>query len=113
MLYAEIKTKEAWADIPSRWDKVQDMYAYLRKQVSGLPVFYQLLMERRMLSYAEDMTDFFQYRATIVKWEGQLGGERSRTVMVESNDPAQVEATLVMLLSITEDARRQHGVRIV
>ena len=105
MLYAEIKTKEAWEQIPMRWDKVQDMYKYLRKQVSGLPVFYQLLMERRVLHYEED--EFFQYRASLVKWEMEQSGQRKRTLLVESNDPAHVESVLTMLLSITEDARRQ------
>lgn len=109
MLYAEIKTKEAWADIPMRWDKVQDMYKYLRKQVSGLPVFYQLMVERRLLSYTDDMTDFFQYRVSVIKWEMEQSGQRKRTLLVESNEPAQIESVLTMLLSITEDARRNHG----
>lgn len=105
MLYAEIKTKEAWEQIPMRWDKVQDMYKYLRKQVSGLPVFYQLLMERRVLNYEEN--DFYQYRASVIKWEMEQSGQRKRTLLVESNEPEQIESILVMLLSITEDARRQ------
>jgi hypothetical protein len=99
MLYAEIRPSE-WGTMPINWDKVQDMYKYMRR----FGARYQLLMERRVLYSAIEP----EFRAVLVRWDAppQLVGSARREVLLETTDPARMEAVLSMVIATLEDEKK-------
>lgn len=73
------------------WDKTQEMFKHLNRIRWG----YQLEMQSRILQWS---TTESQFRAALIKWE-MVDGTRKREVLVETDDPAQIEAALLMLLN--------------
>lgn len=99
MLYVSIgkhMSEDAWHNIPAKWDKAQDMHKYLRRMTYG----YQLDFETKMFA----IPDGEPYRCVLVRWENALGSvsQRKREVLLETTDPAQMEAVLLMLISEAE-----------
>lgn len=99
MLYAQIGNhKSKGMDWPLEWEKCQDMHNYLQRMTWG----YQLNLERRML-FSETASE---YRCVLVKWvNGEnrpILKERRREVLLETSDPAQMEAALFMLINEVE-----------
>lgn len=94
MLYAQVD-KKRWDDIPSEWDEVRDMFQYLHRMVFN----YQVTFEARMLNSGE----YPQYRCSLIRWES-IRDSRKRDVLLETSDPAQMKAALLMLISEAEQA---------
>jgi hypothetical protein len=95
MLYAQVD-KRRWDDIPAEWDEVRAMFQYLQRMTWG----HQITFEARMFNSSE----LPQYRATLIRWENALGNRdlRKREVLLETTDPAQMKAALLMLISEAE-----------
>lgn len=103
MLFVPIK-KEQYGGMAMEWDKVQDMFKYLQSMRYTLEDFHQLVFETSMFGTPP------MYRCAIVKWSNNsITRDRKREVLVESSDPKQVEAILIMLISIAEEQKRARG----
>lgn len=98
MLYAQMnhyKNKGNGFEWPLAWEKCDDMFKYLQRMIWG----YQLTIERRMFYSESDP----EYRCVLVKWETQTGQlAKKREVLLETTDPAQMEAALFMLINEVE-----------
>lgn len=92
MLYAQID-KRRWDDVPAQWDKARDMFQYLNRMTWG----YQLNIARRVLYSTIDP----EYKCSLIKWV-DTRDSRKREVLLETTDPAQMEATLFMLINEAE-----------
>lgn len=95
MLYGQL-SKDAWATaLPLHWEKTQDMHKYLRRMAYE----YTLEFSQAMFSVTEP-----RFQCTLVRWENALGNasQRKREVLLETTDPAQMEAVLLMLISEVE-----------
>ena len=104
-MYAQID-KKRWDDIPSEWDEVRDMFQYLHKMIYD----YQVTFEARMFS----LPDTPQYRCTLVKWVGnRVTRDMKRETLLETSDPAQMKAALLMLISEAEEQTRAAKQRVV
>jgi hypothetical protein len=94
MLYAQVD-KKRWDDIPSEWDEVRAMFQYLHRMVFN----YQVTFEARMFNSGE----YPQYRCTLIKWNDKRYTEANkREVLLETTDPEQMKAALLMLISEAE-----------
>lgn len=92
-------TKDGWSNLPMCWDKTQEMFTHLNRIRWG----YQLEMQSRMLFSTTES----QFRAALIKWD-VANGTRKREVLVETDDPAQIEAALLMLINQAE-LENKHG----
>jgi len=92
MLYAQVD-KRRWDDIPAEWDEVRAMFQYLQRMTYGT----QLTFESRMFNSGE----YPLYRAMLIRW-AKVEGENQREVLLETSDPAQMKAALIMLISEAE-----------
>ena len=92
MLYAQVD-KRRWDDIPSGWDEVRAMSQYLQRMVFN----YQLIFESRMFA----LQGAPEYRCTLIKWVTEKD-ERTRNILLETTDPRQMKAALLMLISEAE-----------
>lgn len=105
MLYAQMD-KKLWGNLPMEWDKTQSMFSYLDSMRYLSYVFYQLIFESSMFGIPPN------YRCALVRWSASvhnLSEGRKRETMIESSDPKQVEAVLLMLISIAEEEKRARG----
>lgn len=103
MLYAQMD-KKLWGNLPMEWDKTQSMFSYLDSMRYTLEDFHQLVFETSMFGTPP------MYRCAILKWSNNpITQDRKREVLVESSDPKQVEAVLLMLISIAEEEKRARG----
>jgi hypothetical protein len=94
MLYAQVD-KKRWDDIPAEWDEVRAMFQYLQRMIYG----YQVTFESRMFNSGE----YPQYRCTLLRWEkDKITRAMKREVLLETSDPDQMKAALLMLISETE-----------
>lgn len=110
MLYARMNDhKNKHMDWPLEWEKCNDMFKYLNRMMWG----YQLNIERRMLYSALHP----EYRCVLVKWEQETPTaqhtqtdlpKKKREVLLETSDPAQMEATLFMLINEAEVLARAY-----
>jgi hypothetical protein len=82
--------KATW---PLVWEEVQDMHKYLNK----MSYTYQLVLEKKMLASQYG----HEYRGVLIKW-GKVHDETKREVLLETDDPAQMKATLFMLINEAE-----------
>ena len=92
MLYAQVD-KKRWDDIPSEWDEVRAMFQYLQRMTYGT----QLTFESRMFSAGESPP----YRAVLIRW-AKTRDENQREILLDTSDPAQMKAALLMLISEAE-----------
>jgi hypothetical protein len=95
--------KNKHMDWPLEWEKCNDMFKYLNRMMWG----YQLNIERRMLYSALHP----EYRCVLVKWDEDRANnneQRKREVLLETSDPAQMEATLFMLINEAEVLARAY-----
>jgi hypothetical protein len=97
MLYAQVNDKSQW---PMKWEKCELMHKHLNRMSWS----YQLILERRMLFDALHP----EYRGVLVKWENgptSVGGASvsKHGVLLETSDPEQMEAALLMLISEAEE----------
>jgi hypothetical protein len=55
-----------------------------------------------------------EYRGVLIKWVGNdpVKGERKREVLLETDDPAQMKATLFMLINEAEQERNAAKQRV-
>jgi hypothetical protein len=100
MLYATIN-KDRWDSIPAEWDEVQDMFKYLNRMTYGT----QLTFESRMFNTGEG----YPYRAVLIRWNNITHPDTNtnkREVLLETSDPEQMEAALLMLISEAETEQR-------
>jgi hypothetical protein len=103
MLYATVKDKSQW---PMKWEKCELMAKHLNRMTWS----YQLGIERRMLFDAFHP----EFRGVLVKWVPE-NDDKKREVLLETSDPEQMEAALLMLISEAEEhekgayARRVKG----
>jgi hypothetical protein len=102
MLYAQVD-KRRWDDIPAEWDEVRDMFQYLQRMTYGT----QLTFESRMFNSGE----YPLYRAMLIRW-AKVEGENQREVLLETSDPAQMKAALLMLISETEPIYKEAKLRV-
>ena len=104
MLYAPIP-KDHWGGLGMEWDKTQSMFSYLDSMRYVLDVFYQLIFESSMFGVPPN------YRCVLVRWSESRNPPvgRKRETMIESSDPKQIEAVLLMLISIAEEEKRARG----
>ena len=96
MLYAQVD-KKRWDDISAEWDEVRNMFQYLHRMTYET----QLTFEARMFNSGE----YPQYRCTLLRWDGSnkpLVESKRRNVLLETSDPAQMRATLFMLINEAE-----------
>jgi len=103
MLYARM---DDISHLPSEWDKVQSMFWYLRRidsypnryqPIRGYIGTYKLIFERRMFTTQYGS----EYRCSLIKWHGLPPVVRE--VLLETCEPAQAEAVLLMLISIAKE----------
>jgi hypothetical protein len=92
MLYAQVD-KRRWDDISAEWDEVRDMFQYLHRMVFN----YQVTFEARMFNSGE----YPQYRCTLIRWVSEKD-DRKREILLETSDPDQMKAALLMLISEAE-----------
>jgi len=92
MLYIKID-KALEGRLPARWDRVQDMHRYLHRMGYN----YHLHFETKMFALKEGE----QYQCVLIRWENRGDGNK-RNVVLETSDPAQMEAVLLMLISEAE-----------
>jgi hypothetical protein len=108
MLYGQL-SKDVWATaLPSHWDKAMYMYKYLHRMTFE----YTLEFSQAMFSVTEP-----RFQCTLLKWENGLGSasERKRNVLLETTDPAHMEAVLLLLISeaeVVDKARRSQRAAI-
>ena len=105
MLYAAIP-KDHWGGLGMEWDKTQSMFSYLNSMRGYMTdAYYQLIFESSMFGVPPN------YRCVLVRWSEirnpPIG--RRREALIESSDPKQVEAVLLMLISIAEEEKRARG----
>ena len=94
MLYATID-KKRWNEVPSEWDEVQDMFKYLHTMTYA----HQVTFESRMFH----SDDYPQYRCTLLRWtNNKITRDMKREVLLETSDPQQMKAALIMLISEAE-----------
>lgn len=105
MLYAMVKDKSQW---PMKWEKCELMHKHLNRMSWS----YQLFIERRMLFDALHP----EFRGVLIKWMSKdNAGNTARETLLETSDPEQMEAALLMLISEAEEhekgayARRVKG----
>ena len=101
MLYAQMDDRKmSW---PLQWEKCQDMHKYLNKMAWG----YQLMMERRMFNNVQ----YPEYKCSLIRWVQEIPTaqhtqtnlpKKTREVLLETTDPAQMEAALFMLINEVE-----------
>ena len=104
MLYAQVD-KKRWDDIPSEWDEVRDMFQYLHRMTYA----HQVTFESRMFHSDE----YPQYRCTLLRWENnKITRYMKREVLLETSDPAQMKAALLMLISETEPIYKEAKLRV-
>jgi hypothetical protein len=101
MLYAQL-SKDMGGNIPSHWDKAMYMYKYLHRMTYE----YTLEFSQAMFSVTEP-----RFKCTLLRWEkqGALGDKPKRNVLLETTDPAHMEAVLLLLISeaeVVDKARR-------
>lgn len=96
MLYAQIETNSWEMALPPTWDKVRNMFDYLNRMAWG----YQLTFETKMFA-----TPGPSIRCVLIKWERDT---KKREVLLETSDPAQMEAALLMLISEAEQEDKKH-----
>jgi len=101
MLYARVD-KEYW---PMEWEKCELMFNHLQRIVWG----YQMTLARKMFA-----TEGADYECSIIQWkDDRLNNDpRSRTVLVISSDPKQIETTLFMLINEAEVQAKAAGNRV-
>jgi len=99
MLYAQIRPSEWGSALPMNWDKSQSMFHHLQKMTNR--TWYQLAFEQRMFYSPLDK----MYRCQLVQWRDDLGIKK-RDVLLETTEPEQMEAALLMLIATFEDARK-------
>lgn len=104
MLYAQMNDyRNKHMDWPLDWEKCHDMHKYLNRIMWG----YQLNIERRMFYSEVDP----EYRCSLIRWEEHRMNnldQRKREVLLETTDPAQMEAALTMLISEAEELSRAY-----
>lgn len=101
-MYGELHPTR-WNELGMEWDKTHSMFKYLKKLSSK----YQMTFERRLFN----IQWFPELRCTLVRW-GELdqNGNTPRNVLLETDDPKQMEATLTMLIANAEaEARERRG----
>ena len=103
MLYATID-KKRWDSIPAEWNEVQDMFQYLNRMTYGT----QLTFESRMFNVQGSPP----YRAVLIRW-AKTRDENQREVLLETSDPDQMKAALIMLISEAEPEYKAKKVRWV
>jgi hypothetical protein len=93
MLYGTLDEKQ-WFKLPMCWDKTQSMFDHLQRMGWN----HQLTFEARLFN-----TEGALYRCVLIKWEGNgFTRDKRREVLLETTDPAQMEAALLMLISEAE-----------
>jgi hypothetical protein len=101
MLYGQL-SKDVWATaLPLHWEKTQDMHKYLRRMVYA----YTLEFGQAMFSVTEP-----RFQCTLIRWENHGGGNK-RDVLLETSDPAQMEAVLLILISEAEIVEKANKLR--
>ena len=93
MLYAEIRPSEWGSAVPMNWDKSQSMFHHLKKMTNPSSG-YQLVFEQRMFYSPLDKL----FRCQLVQWRDD-GLVRKRDVLLETTEPEQMEAALLMLIA--------------
>jgi hypothetical protein len=96
-----VNEKATW---PLVWEEVQDMHKYLNK----MSYSYQLVLEKKMLASQYG----HEYRGVLIKW-GKVHDETKRVVLLETSDPDQMKAALMMLISEAEQATRAHKMSMI
>lgn len=109
MLYARMNDhKNKNIEWPLEWEKCNDMFKYLNRTMWG----YQLTIERRMFYSESDP----EYRCVLVKWVSEdnkpVLDKKKREVLLETSDPAQMEATLFMLINEAEVLARAYKQKV-
>jgi hypothetical protein len=105
MLYAQVE-KKRWNEVPSEWDEVQDMFKYLHTMTYA----HQVTFESRMFH----SDDYPQYRCTLVRWENnKITRDMKREILLETTDPAQMKAALLMLISEAEPEYKAQRVSMI
>jgi hypothetical protein len=106
MLYGQL-SKDVWAaTLPSHWDKAMYMYKYLHRMTFE----YTLEFSQAMFSVTEP-----RFQCTLLRWENALGNKPKRNVLLETTDPAHMEAVLLLLISeaeVVDKARRSQRAAI-
>jgi hypothetical protein len=98
MLYATMD-KKRWESLPAEWDEVQDMFKYLQRMTYGT----QLTFESRMFNTEGS----YPYRCSLIRW-ARTSTEKQREILLETTDPDQMKAALIMLISEAEEQTRAH-----
>ena len=81
------------------WDKSQSMFHHLQKMTNHTG--YQLVFEQRMFYSPLDK----MFRCQLVHWRRDEA-VRKRDVLLETTEPEQMEAALLMLIATFEDAMK-------
>jgi len=102
MLYAQVD-KKRWESLPAEWDEVQDMFKYLQRMTYGT----QLTFESRMFNTQGS----YPYRCSLIRW-ARTSTEKQREILLETTDPDQMKAALIMLISEAEEQTRAHKMNV-
>ena len=102
MLYAPVQAKDYW---PLEWEKCFNMHKHLNQFSWN----YQFILEKKMFAAYEGP----EYMCVLVKWV-ESNVERKRDVLLETDDPKQMEAALLMLINEAEaQAKERQRVSMV
>jgi hypothetical protein len=92
------KNKGKGIEWPLEWEQCNDMFQYLQRMTWG----YQLNLEKKMFATQYGA----EYRCSLVKWVSEdnkpILDNKKREVLLETTDPAQMEAALFMLINEVE-----------
>ena len=95
-MYAPIDRVNYPQEFALKVNKIQ----WFEKELRGHNANYQVGMERRVVG---DL-DGEEYRYIVLKWKiTSVGSIKTREVLLETSDPDQVIATLMMLISIERE----------
>ena len=97
MLYAPVQAKDYW---PLEWEKCFNMHRHLNQMAWN----YQFILEKKMFAVQFGP----EYRCALVKWVSEKD-ERRRDVLLETDDPKQMEAALLMLINEAEAQAKDDG----
>lgn len=102
MLYAQVKDKSMW---PMAWEKCELMGKHLNRITYG----YQVEIHAKMFVRNQTRSRVSEYRGVLIKWmPNAVTRDMRREVLLDTDNPEQMEAALFMLINEAEAQAKAH-----
>ena len=99
MLYAQVKDKSMW---PMAWEKCELMGKHLNRITYG----YQVEIHAKMFATREGP----EYRGVLIQWKADgITRDMKREVLLDTDNPEQMESALFMLINEAEAQAKAQG----